>query len=252
MHEACDPVVLGGSGGSGTRLVAELCLLAGYDMGTRLNKSYDALAFARFYTTWVNPYLLREAIPLGPGQLRKMEAQFRRCLVRFRGPMQGASRWGWKNPRAMLMLPFLDASFSALKFVHVVRDGRDMAYSSNQNQPREHGEALLGTDYEGLPKPLFAIAFWSQANRVAARYGEEVMGDRYLRLRYEDLCLDPRAAVERLADFLEVTPTDRPTMMALPRATGSIGRWRDVAPEERAELLRLGRVGLDYFGYPGA
>ena len=69
MHEACDPVVLGGSGGSGTRLVAELCLLAGYDMGTRLNKSYEALAFARFYTTWVNPWrlLARGVISGGSG-----------------------------------------------------------------------------------------------------------------------------------------------------------------------------------------
>ena len=51
-----------------------------------------------------------------------------------------------KNPRSMFLLPFFDSYFPALKFIHIVRDGRDMAYSKNQNQLHKHGSTLLDQD----------------------------------------------------------------------------------------------------------
>ncbi len=249
MQDDSDPVIIGGSGGSGTRVFAMVCIAAGYKMGMQLNKSYDALYFTKFFKNWINPYLLRQQVPLHSGQIKNMEEQFQECLLRFRAPIKHFGNWGWKNPRSMLMLPFLDSYFPALKFVHVVRDGRDMAYSKNQNQPSKHGIALLSAEHKNLPPQLYSMAFWSKANMLAAKYGEEVMGDRYIRCRFEDICLEPMPSLKRLSDFLKVQIKDTSEVTNRIRTPDSIGRWRTIQAAERVELSSVGQFGLEYFGY---
>ena len=79
--------------------------------------------------------------------------------------------WGWKEPRSIYLLPFLHRHLPSLRFLHVVRDGRDMALSANQNQLRKHGDAAaIPAD---LSPPERSIALWSWVNLTAARYGEE-------------------------------------------------------------------------------
>jgi hypothetical protein len=52
-----------------------------------------------------------------------------------------AARWGWKQPRSTLLLPFLDRVLPNLRFMHLIRDGRDMAYSANRTVTELHGAA---------------------------------------------------------------------------------------------------------------
>ena len=47
-------------------------------------------------------------------------------------PVSQAIRYGFKAPVAMTLLPFWQALEPKLKFLHVVRDGRDIAFSANQ------------------------------------------------------------------------------------------------------------------------
>ena len=43
--------------------------------------------------------------------------------------------WGWKGPRSIYFLPFYQAVFGDnFRFLHVLRDGRDVAYGDNQMQ----------------------------------------------------------------------------------------------------------------------
>lgn len=252
MTTDSSPVVIGGSGGSGTRMIALSCKVAGYDLGARLNDSYDALDFAKFYDDWVNPYLLGSSSAMPPEQTYKMRREFDACLSRFMSSIKDPGQWGFKNPRSMLVLPFLDSVFSALRFVHVVRDGRDMAYSKNQHQLEKHGDAVSTPEDQRLSPPQQSIAFWSRTNMLVARYGEEVMGGRYFRCRFEDLCLEPETSLERLADFLRAdfeNPQQVIDRLIVPK---SIGRWKEAAADDRAQLAKIGHTGLEYFGYPGA
>ena len=89
-------------------------------------------------------------------------------------------------------MPFLDAVMPSLRFLHFVRDGRDMAFSENQNQLVKHGGALLGDELRKAKTPVRSIAVWSRVNAAAADYGESRLGERYLRVRFEDLCEQPR------------------------------------------------------------
>jgi hypothetical protein len=60
------PVVIGGTGGSGTRLIARLLREMGVALGERVNESEDALAFIPVYDRYVNPYLETGAVQGGP------------------------------------------------------------------------------------------------------------------------------------------------------------------------------------------
>ena len=45
------------------------------------------------------------------------------------------SKWGWKSPRSIYYLPYYKAVLGdAFRFIHVVRDGRDVALGDNQMQ----------------------------------------------------------------------------------------------------------------------
>ena len=63
-----------------------------------------------------------------------MVDDFRRVLEDHCAPIAANPRpWGWKEPRSIYLLSFLHRHLPALRFLHVVRDGRDMALSKNQN-----------------------------------------------------------------------------------------------------------------------
>ena len=51
------PLVIFGTGGSGTRVVARVAARAGYFLGARRNESEDALELAEFFDRWLNEYL---------------------------------------------------------------------------------------------------------------------------------------------------------------------------------------------------
>ncbi len=185
------------------------------------------MSFERFLDLWINRYLVRGAAPLTDRERSSMDRQFAQCIQDHRS---SSERWGFKNPRNMLLLPFLDEQFPEMKFIHVVRDGRDMALSSNQNQFRLHGNAFDDS-----------LAMWGAINVQVAEYGK-TMGERYLCIRFENLCKQSEATVAEIFAFIGV---DADPSAAVPEinAPSSLGRWRDSAiPFPYIDALR-------YFGY---
>jgi sulfotransferase family protein len=234
------PNIIGASGGSGTRAFALIARRAGLYTGSELNDSEDAVAFGDYSDRWINRYLTT-------GDSQEMRSDLHDVLTGHLAGMNGAPAWGWKEPRSIYLLPFFDSELPGLRFVHVVRDGRDMAFSTNQNQLRKHGSTALGPDWDDAPDPVRSIALWSWINHRAADYGERELGDRYLRLRFEDLCDRPRYEIRRLLAFLELDgDVDALAREVQPPA---IGRWRTQPPEVVDELERAAGHALSRFGY---
>lgn len=235
------PLVIGATGGSGTRVVARIVRGAGVYIGRGLNESEDQLEIADYYDRWINPWLADSS-----SCEVMMRAELDEILRRHLLPRPRAGPWGWKEPRSIYLLPFLDRTFPSLRFLHVVRDGRYMAFSTNQNQLRKHGAAVLGS--EGEVEPRRSIALWARANEAAADHGERRLGDRYLRLRFEDLLERRQEAFQRLGAFLGADPAklDCETELERPVATGG-GRSPD--PRVIAELEARAGAALARFGY---
>src|SRR5581483_10191206 len=186
----------------------------------------------------------RRPQPLGGrARLRRL----RRPLgERLRGRPAHRAPWGWKEPRSIYLLQLLADELPGLRFLHVVRDGRDMAYSENQVQLRKHGRAVLG-DAEGGPSR--SIALWSAVNLRAADLGERVLGNRYLRVRFEDLCAEPAATTAAVLDFFSLAGDAAAIARDEVAAPQTLGRWRTRPPEEVAELEREAAEALRRFGY---
>ena len=218
------PGVIGATGGSGTRVVARIVRHAGMFIGTDLNNYEDALPLAGFSDRWINKFVsLRGELP--EETRATMADELAGLLEAHRADMpEDAQAWGWKEPRSIYLLRFLDRELPAMRFLQFVRDGRDMAFSENQNQLKKHGEAVLERDERRWKQPVQSIAVWARVNGWAAEYGEREMGDRYTAVTFEESVRAPGR--DRRADLGLLRP--------LGRCGGSRGRRGQPAVVARA------------------
>jgi hypothetical protein len=235
------PLVIGATGGSGTRVVARMARAAGVFLGDRLNESEDPWDLIDLYDRHLNAWLA-DPVAREPALVEDLGGLLRDHLA----PLPAPAPWGWKEPRSLYVLPLLARAFPALRVVHVVRDGRDMAFSSNQNQLRKHGAALLG-DRADAVTPDRSLALWTAVNARAAQ-ACAALGDRYLVVRFEDLCHQPVVEAERLLEFLG-TGGDARAVADLVEDPGSLARWRTADPATLRRLDAIGGDALARFGY---
>jgi len=207
------PLVIGGTGGSGTRVVARIVRLGGRYMGSELNRSEDTMPFARFDWEWGRRYL-------ESGSSSMMVRAFEDTIAEHLSGRPEGMPWGWKHPHSYLLLPFLHERFSNMRFIHVIRDGRDIALSGNQQQAEHYGP-MLRRPHES--EPVRSAAWWAWANDRARASGENLLGSDYLVVRFEDLCADPVHWTQKLAQFSEGRSDGLAREVSSP---ASLGRWR--------------------------
>ncbi|MGH8825105.1 MAG: sulfotransferase family protein [Jiangellaceae bacterium] len=99
---------------------------------------------------------------------------------------QGKQRYADKTPGYVLHIPMLAGLFPEAVFVHLVRDGRDVASSF-----RDLGWAHTVED---------AALHWKLRVRRGRRAGRALPAHRYHELSYEDLIGDPERSLRRLCE----------------------------------------------------
>lgn len=247
---ACGPNVIGATGGSGTRVLARIARRGGMFTGTRLNESEDAIDFGDYSDRWVNAFVPYRGSGAPPALLSRMTRDLESVLESHCAPLGESVRpWGWKEPRSIYLLPFLHEQFPSMRFLHVVRDGRDMAFSANQNQLRKHGPAMLKWSERLRGRPFRSITLWSRVNLWAAEYGESRMSGRYLRVRFEDLCDEPAPQIERIFGFFGLSGDARRVAELEVSPPRTLGRWREARPRSLTALTRTAHPALEKFGY---
>jgi len=258
-HLPPGPMLIGATGGSGTRAVARVVQQAGLWIGHQLNESMDAVEFGLYSNRWIDGFLDatdRWRTPLPEKQRAAMVSELQRLVSAHLEPLVSAKglkrwlAWGWKEPRSMYLLPFWRELFPGLRFLHVVRDGRDMAFSSNQNQLLKHGNAMLGPPLPGHSQAVRSIALWSRANTLVATYAARHLQGRYLRIRFEDLCADPVATVATVLTFFGLSVEEAQHAAAQISPPATLGRWRHADAHLRRALHREAAPALVRFGYP--
>lgn len=249
---ASAPLIIGATGGSGTRVVARIARHAGYDLGRNVNSAEDALEFYSFHDRWINRFVRaeRHGGRLSDVELERMNLEFQSALDRHRPSSSQTTQWGWKAPRSIYLLSFLHGQFPGLKFIHVLRDGRDMALSKNQNQLNKHGVAVL-TWPERLfhSKPERSLLLWERVNLHTAEFGESTLHQNYLRVRFEDLCANPVELTARIVNFLGARIDPESIARAEISPPSTLQRWRSHPPQLIAKREGLGAASLSKFGY---
>ena len=156
------PLLIGGTGGSGTRVFVSICERAGYFPGSNLNRSNDALNTVPWVQKWL-PQAITQLQAEGRSVAVRMRRELNLAMMRHRRGIPSTTHpWVMKNPRLMLALPYLHKCLPSVKFIHVVRDGRDVAFSKNQNQLRDYGALWLGADLADAELPVRSIAYWAK------------------------------------------------------------------------------------------
>lgn len=250
------PLFIGATGGSGTRALTQLLEAAGVFFGADLNPAGDAMLIEPFLGKTIERVLsvthsLDFTLDDLPEDWRKTPSRRYRKLVdelRQDHPIAGGPL-GVKNPRSMFLLPVIHAAFPEAHFLHVVRDGRDMAFSPNQNQMRRHHEALFGTQPPADRDPLASIRMWSTTNVQAAAAGTRLFGARYQTVRLEDLCAQPLLQCEAILRFVGLDARHAGQAAARIHTPASFGRHREQPTALIGEIEQIGAAGLQRFGY---
>jgi Sulfotransferase family len=242
------PCVIGATGGSGTRVVARIVRTSGLYTGEKLNPYEDAVELGFYSDRWIDRYV--EAGGDVSAETRgEMESDLRGVLADHLSTVpDGAAAWGWKEPRSIYLERFWDESMPGFRFLHFLRDGRDMAFSENQNQLTKHGPAVLGDELRKAKTHTRSIALWNRVNLAAADYGERVLGSRYLRVRFEDLCAEPEPTIAAVLGFFGLEG-DAEAAAAEVRPPDSLGRWQLRRRKVIDEITETARPALGRFGY---
>lgn len=241
------PLVVVGTPGSGTRVFARLCEATGHHMGAYQSEANDALAFFHFAGRWCRP--VYTAWSSGTAMdYTEFAADLARCMEDHLSEAVPGVPWGWKQPRSLYMLPALNAVYPEMRVVHVLRDGRDVAFSSEPNVELSK-RYVLPAEAEELPEPVRVAMIWDAPNRLAADFGATQLEGRYLRLRLEDACAEPEATAGRLAAFAGEDTIDAERVHSIVRTPGSLGRWREMDAELVKGIASAADKGLRRFDY---
>jgi hypothetical protein len=136
---------------------------------------------------------------------------------------QGKPRYGDKTPAYVLDLPLLAELFPEGRFVHIIRDGRDVASS------------LLEIPNWGPEGIDHAAAYWRDRVAAGRRVGSELGAERYREVRYEDLVGDPDTTLRTICSFLELDYD--PVMLRYPDRFDELTS-SNLLPEQHQKLRR--------------
>lgn len=242
------PVAIGGVGGSGTRVFAEIFREFGFYMGGCLNKPLDNLWFTVLFKRpqWFCRnrekneeeiyraiHIFNKAMTTG---LASTAVQDEIIYVRNAGKeisaypyIMGANHlqaenilesgppepskyigWGWKEPNTHVFLKYLATFFPDFRYIHVLRHGLDMAYSNNHQQLLNWG-TLDGFTLKNQKSatPRNLLRYWIEVNNRAVESGRALLGEKFLVIRLEDLCRCPEASIKAMASFIGVTMDEK-------------------------------------------
>jgi len=114
-----------------------------------------------------------------------------RCVYAMYTERQGKARYGDKTPRYVQSIGPLSELLTESRFVHLVRDGRDVALAVGE------------VDF-GAANLTQAAHRWARRVRRAEAVGRHLGASRYRLVRYEDLTASPEEVVADLCGFLEL------------------------------------------------
>ncbi len=140
---------------------------------------------------------------------------------------QGKPRWGEKTPTYVQKMKLIQRALPEARFVHVIRDGRDVALSVLDRTVRE----LTAAD---------VARRWRK--KISKAREDSPQLDHYTEIRYEDLILDTEPVLRRVAELVDLPWDDAmlsyhersgERLQEMARALPGDGRAKELSVERR-------------------
>jgi hypothetical protein len=185
---------------------------------------------------------------------------------------QDKPRWGEKTPTYVQKMKLIQGALPEARFVHVIRDGRDVALSVLDRTVRDLTAADIARRWE---------------KKITKAREDAPQLDHYMEVRYEDLILDTEPVLRSVAEFIDLPWDDAMlsyhersrerlqemaralpgdgrakelsverrmathAMTTKPPSADRVARWRtQMTPEQRAEFEDVAGELLEQLGYP--
>ena len=136
------------------------------------------------------------------------------AILRFYAPkdLEPGVIWGDKSPKNLTWIEQLGAMFPQGRFVHIIRDPRDVCLSART----------------AWGKSLYRSAAAWQSEVAAARRAGSSLGSRYMEVLFEDLLAEPAEVLSGICDFVEIGYSDEMLTLSssyeeLGQAAGALG-----------------------------
>ncbi|HTL99327.1 MAG TPA: sulfotransferase [Holophagaceae bacterium] len=106
---------------------------------------------------------------------------------------------GEKDPAHAEHLPAMNLLYPEAKFIHIIRDGRDVMLSAYHNNLKNNTPGVKEAGLDGFLDE--AARQWGLIVKRAIQTSS-ILGNRYIEVRYEALLADPLPQLKRLLAFL--------------------------------------------------
>lgn len=165
-----------------------------------------------------------------------------------------ALMWGDQSPIHTFYLPYIERIFPDAKYLHLLRDGRDVVASYTQS----HGQSYF---YEALFK-------WKESINRVKKLQDKLDYRQFIEIRYESLVNDPELTLQAISQFIgleynvkmldywkldstiESKLFNHHRNLEKPVFSTSIGSWKKRLSKEQKEFLTTNLTNiLQKLGY---
>lgn len=223
-----EPIIIVGAARSGTKFLRDVLGAA------------EGVSFVPYDVNYVWRYGAEDVSHdvLDPTTLTDVRKEFIRKTL----PSLAKARKGdvliEKTVSNTLRLPFVHEVFPNARYVHLIRDGRDVAESAMRQWEAPPNWSALFTKLRGMPLANIGYVFWFARNfiagRAAGRNGGNVWGPRFPGI--EEIEERDGLAAVCAQQWVESVAAAHRDLMAMPRAQGRVFeiRYDDLIRDESA------------------
>jgi hypothetical protein len=262
---AKSPIVIGGLGGSGTRVVASLLNELDFYIGNYLNEQKDNLwftfllrrprAFHSFKDRKITDTLalfdsiMQNSLPKNYKtkiKLYSIAAEY--ILNNYAGSQQRFSfpmgcvrsiltnkhepepkKWSLKEPNSHLFIEQLQNYYPGMKYILVIRHPLDMAFGNNFLQLYNWGHMFQLPRPSDKNKNELMLKYYDIANSRAIELGQRLLGTNFTVIKLEELCEDKQNKINELLRFLNINATEQKTkgLLQIPESPSTLYRYKN-------------------------
>jgi len=247
------PVVVMGRGHSGTRIMAWALVELGIRMGTLKAKATGDCQDRRFTGTIKKLAQSTLHLPAAATPNQRQLKNFQKAVGKYLDWMGDISpAWGWKFPETYLIGNIVAATFPNARYIHMLRDGRDLAFKMHLTDDPNRGLGRTLLEHLGaVDKPGYiqAALSWDFQVRRFDTFAAE-LGDRLHTLTFEALCRDPIGEMEKVAIFLDIPmTTDCRNYLKNEVNPAKVAQFRNEDPTRVVQVENLLSETLARYGY---
>lgn len=229
------PIIVMSRGHSGTRVLSWICTKLGVNMGTNASLATGD-ANDQIFTQQIKKVAIQNLNTVHMDQIQENDLhRFQKAVYgyysRLGTPQQS---WGWKFPETYLIGPYAARTFPQALYLHLVRDGRDIAFKHHltDDVQRRLGRKLLSRlDVLQWPHHLQAAMSWAFQVDNFDRFRPNVPSSQIFDVTFEEICLHPHEVTQRLCDFLKVPLTpDCETYLSESINPGKVSQYKENDP----------------------